>query len=151
MAAYRYALLFSLPPLLVALLEYLTFPMQEQVRAQAGDWINRALSSNPDVSRKAHAELLEHEMLGAISYLDWLFLGSVVLGVIALSFLIPTQLIVSKGINFLTAVILGFASARLFVGFHHLDWIEFGVAVLVGALGAVFLMLMRLWGQRRSM
>lgn len=147
MAAYRYTLLVVLPILLAGLLEYFTFPIQEHVRTQASDWINRALSSSLDVSTNAHAELLDHEMLGAISRLDWLFLGIVLSGVIALSFLIPTHLIASKGINFLTAIILGFALARcLSVGFHRLDWTEFGVAVFVGAVGAVLLMLMRLRG-----
>lgn len=151
MAAYRYAVLFVLPILLAALLEYFTFLIQEHVRAQASDWINRALSSRLDVSAKAHAELRDHEMLRTIYRLDWLSLGSVVSGIIALSFLIPTQLIASKGINLLTAIVLGFAFGRLFVGFHRLEWSEFGGAVLVGAGGAVLLMLMRLRRRRISM
>ena len=117
---FRYALLFMLPVLLAVLLEYLTLPMQEHVRAQASDWINRAASPNPDVAATARAELPGHDMLGAISRLDWLFLGSVFSGVIAVSFLIPTRLIASKGINLLTAIILGFAAARFFFGFYRL-------------------------------
>ena len=148
--AFRYALLFVLPIVLAAMLEQLTGPIQERMAQQAGDWINRALSEDPSVSREAFLSMTDHETLGTISRLDWLFRGCIISGAVIFSLLIPLRVTASSLINLLTAMIIGFAAAKLLVGFNAMRWTEFAPILLIGTIGAFILMLARQWTQRKS-
>jgi hypothetical protein len=148
--ALRYLLLFMLPMGSIWFLEYATFPLQEELRLQAGDWLNSALSQDPEVSRDAYRSVGSADFLKLSRRVDWLFRGGIFLGVVIFSLLIPRRAKSSTEANLLTVICAGFGIAKISGALHQLSWPELSGVLLTGLVAAILLMRVRKRGQNIS-
>lgn len=141
--AFRYLLLFMLPLSSVWLFEYVTFPLQEHLRLQAGVWLNSALSQDTEVSRDAYRSVGSADFLKLSWRVDWLFRGGIFLGVVIFSLLIPRRAQGGTEANLLTAICMGFVIAKISGALHQLSWPELSGVLLAGFMAAILLMRVR--------
>jgi hypothetical protein len=141
--ALRYLLLFLLPMSSIWLIEYATFPLQEELRLQARDWLNRALSSDPEVSRDAYRSVGSADFHELSWRVEWFFRGGIALSVVIFSFLIPRRSKSSTESNLLTVMCASFVIAKATGGLHQLSWPELSGVLLTGLMAAILLMRVR--------
>ncbi len=136
---FRYLLLFLLPFGLVWLIEFATSPLQQELRLQTAGWLNRALSSNPEVSRDAYLSVGSADFHRLGRRVEWLIRGSIFLGVVIFSLLIPRRASGSTEANLLAAICAGFLIAKIFGALHQLSWPELSAVLLAGLIAAFLL------------
>ena len=140
--AFRFLALLLVPSCVAVALHYETGPTQIRIQQQAGEWVARALSDDPAITRAALTRP-DARLLKDARVLDWSFRLSIVLVMLGASLLIPGRTASLRAANLFTALAGGFVLAFVLIGFNHMRWDEFLGTLAVATTGGFALWIWR--------